>query len=564
MQVPDTHHSLIPSGQCSPKCRLSGVDYPWLLLLAGGIVGIYWKSLFFGEFWWSDEARHAMDGVFFMDLFQDLPWQAPVDYALRYFAQYPAIAPNWYPPVFAIIEAIFFKAFGINEVVARFTILGFALCGAVTWYFWTRLLWGRAWAVLSCLLYLSAPGVLIWTRSVMLEVAAVAMIIFSVYIFDRYLDRPTFRSAILAGMALALTLLLKQTTVFIIPVLLGYAIVSNKREALIRREAFSAYFIVSMALIGLFLHAVYFGTTATETIIGGLGTDKPWGPGIFNPKRWEMHWLALWETSGFPLIAAAIGGAFSLLRFPPQRQDALFLLWIIGWYFMATALISSMGNAGRYTMYVLPAIAALACRPFANFVPGNDILKHGGLLLVCATVVWNLWSDWTHEHPFVSGYKEAADFVHHQEIPGPILFAGKHDGNFVFHLRAKDNKRKKIVLRGDKILLSMSVIKAFGVTSYVKNQTDILSILDRYGIGIIVVESRDLVGLKEFSILHELLRSSNFELLKKIPIKTNIPAFKNTDILIYSYLNQTPNINNTIVIPLPHLKREITFKSQQP
>ena len=30
-------------------------------------------GIFGGDFWWPDESRHAMDGVFFLDAFKDLP-----------------------------------------------------------------------------------------------------------------------------------------------------------------------------------------------------------------------------------------------------------------------------------------------------------------------------------------------------------------------------------------------------------------------------------------------------------------------------------------------------------
>lgn len=552
-----------PSDSLWDSYRAHWINALCLVLLFGVIIGIYWDSLTAGEFWWTDEARHAMDGVFFRDFIIDWPWRTPTEYALRYFGQYPAIAPNWYPPFYAIIEALFYSAFGISDVAAHLTILAFALLGAVVWYFWSCRFLGRTAALLSCLLYLSAPAVLIWTRSIMLEVPAVSMIILSAYAFDRYLERPALKSACFAGIAVALTLLLKQTTVFIIPVLLVYAVISGKREALIRRDTVIAYLIVSATLLALFLHALYFGTTATKTIVGSLATDKAWNASLFKLKRWGSHVLALWDTSSFLFLLAIFGGGLSLLRYPPRRQDFLFLLWIAGWYFMTTAMIPAT-DAKRYTMYVLPAIAGLACRPFADFIPAETAIKRVALLVVGAAVAWNLLSAWRSEPLFISGYKEAAHFVQEQKISGPILFAGRHDGNFIFHLRAEDKDRKKIVLRGDKVLVSMAVNKDFGVKSYVDNQSDIVRILDKYGIGLIIVESRDLVGLREFAMLHALLREPRFELLKTIPLKTNVPHLSNTEILIFRYLDQAPSREDSIVIPLPHLNREITFESQQP
>ncbi len=76
-------------------------------------------------FWWTDETRHAMGGVFILDLLRDLPLDDPMGYALRYFAQYPALALNWYLPGFYFVEAGFFALFGVSETVAHWTVFAF-------------------------------------------------------------------------------------------------------------------------------------------------------------------------------------------------------------------------------------------------------------------------------------------------------------------------------------------------------------------------------------------------------------------------------------------------------
>ena len=81
-------------------------------------------------FWWTDETRHAMGGVFILDLLRDLPLDDPMGYALRYFAQYPALALNWYLPGFYLVEAGFFALFGVSETVAHWTVFAFVLLAA--------------------------------------------------------------------------------------------------------------------------------------------------------------------------------------------------------------------------------------------------------------------------------------------------------------------------------------------------------------------------------------------------------------------------------------------------
>src|SRR5688500_12317804 len=131
------------------RLRLNSGDALFLLVLWCSVCLLFWKALDAGEFWWTDESRHAMNGVFFLDLWQDLPWRAPYEYALQYFAQYPALALNWYPPFFPVVESVFFAVFGIDELGGRLAVLVFALMGATAWYIWARPIWGREAAILS-------------------------------------------------------------------------------------------------------------------------------------------------------------------------------------------------------------------------------------------------------------------------------------------------------------------------------------------------------------------------------------------------------------------------------
>ena len=67
-----------------------------------------------GEFfYYHDEMRHVMNGVFFRDFMSDLPRRHPLQYVYEYYAKYPALAfPHW-PPLFHFIEGGFFLLLGL-------------------------------------------------------------------------------------------------------------------------------------------------------------------------------------------------------------------------------------------------------------------------------------------------------------------------------------------------------------------------------------------------------------------------------------------------------------------
>lgn len=148
-------------------------------------------------------------------------------------------------------------------------------------------------------------------------------------------------------------------------------------------------------------------------------------------------------------------------------------------------------------------------------------------------VGWQLLEAVWSPHRYVSGYEVAARTVYELPNNGTILFAGKHDGNFIFHLRRLDQKRQRVVLRGDKTLVSMSVHKYFGLKSHVNDVTSVQSMLNEYGVRWIVVESKDLVGLNEFKLLHEALRRPRYRLAARIQVSSNVTGFKDVEILIY-------------------------------
>jgi hypothetical protein len=528
-----------------------------VFLMALVVSLVYLPALDAGEYWWTDESRHAMDGVFFLDIARDLPWRAPYDYALQYFAQYPALALNWYPPFFAMVEASFFAAFGISEFSARLSILSFALVGAISWYIWAKPLWGRWVAVSSGLLFFSIPGVIHWTRSVMLEVPAVAMIILSVLSFDRYLQRPGAARAVLAGLLLACTLLLKQSTVFILPALLAYALLSGRKALMWRWEAALAYVIVALALAILTAHALKFGAVGLGATVGNLHEAGHGAPPMFSLERWMLYLRTLWQVGGPLLSVLCIIGVIQLALVRIAPQDWLIVSWLVTWYLMATVLFGVPYNAERYTMYVLPALALLACRPFYNFGKLSQVIRWPVLGLISVLVVWNLWKVQGEEPRYVAGYRQAAEYVMSQENPGLILFAGKHDGNFIFNLRALDRDKDMIVLRADKVLVSMAVQKYFGTLSYVKTEEDVLALIDRYGVGLVVIESRDIVGLPEFSMLSKVLAGPQFRLQEDIPVRTNLPEFSNLSLRVYRYLDKKSRVGSPVVIPLPHMGMEI-------
>jgi hypothetical protein len=72
-----------------------------------------------------DAPRHAITGFFWWDLLTSLPTN-PLAYGISYYARYPVIAPVTYPPLFHILEGLFYQIYGPSPFVAKTLVLAFA------------------------------------------------------------------------------------------------------------------------------------------------------------------------------------------------------------------------------------------------------------------------------------------------------------------------------------------------------------------------------------------------------------------------------------------------------
>src|SRR5271166_5785507 len=192
-------------------------DLVCLLLLALAVILLFKTSPTQGDFWWSDAPRHAMDGVFYYDMARALPLSHLKRWAIDYYLQYPAVTVLTYPPLFALVEAVFFGLFGVSHVTAQLTVSAFFLATAYGAYFLARRWVGRVAAFSSTLLFVGTPCMALWGRQVMLEIPAFAFLVWSSYFFFRYLDSDKSRDLYAVVVFILAATYTKQPAIFVIP-----------------------------------------------------------------------------------------------------------------------------------------------------------------------------------------------------------------------------------------------------------------------------------------------------------------------------------------------------------
>lgn len=528
-------------------------------LVLWGLIGfLLVPAMSTGGFWWTDETRHAMGGVFILDLVRDMPLANPVGYAFQYFAQYPALALNWYLPGFYAAEAIFYAVFGISEAAAHWTVVMFCVMAGSAWFAWARRTWGATVALVATALFLSVPDWNFWARSVMLEAPAIAMLILAIWFFERYLDKQTFARAALAGLVIAAALMIKQTVALMLPAIFVYGLWSPRRSAMLRWQATPAYFFVFMAIAISTVHAIKFGGQGLAATVGDNRTALGLSAGRFALERWLLYPSLLIQLWGWPLLIMSGIGAMWPSKGNEPRLPLLYA-WLGCWYVAMTLVLGAPGNASRYALYVLPVLAVFAARPIF-LLREMPRIKAVVIVMLVMAIAFNVWRSMKQPVPYVNGYREAAEFMSQQQTKSPMLFAGKHDGSFIFHLRRLDNKRNDVVLRADKVLVSLAVHKYFGMESHVNSLDEIRALIKRYGVEFIVIEQPDIVRIKEFAMLFDLMQQPDFEKIKVLPVASGGGAEAPDRIEIYRYRDHQAMDDATIVIPLPHMNREIRFK----
>jgi len=520
------------------------------------------------EFWWNDAARHAMDGVFVLDFVRDLPGSLGLyRYATEYYARYPCLGLVHYPPVFPAVEALFFAVCGVSVETARATVAAFAALGAVFSYLVGRRFLGPWGAAVSTLLFITAPGVVYWSRGVMLETPVMAMMLVSSYWFLAYVEDERRGAGVAAAAFLTLAILTKQTACSLVPVWLVYGVWRRGWRVLWRRESLLGMGLAAVLLVPFAVATVLFSPLNVGQSVGSLTGD-------FSHSRWSLasvgfytRWLP--RHAGVVCVvligclvvaglARRVSGRSALGSVERLRGVVYATLWAATCYVLFTFVIAN--KEGRFVLTWAPALALLGASGASLLAlggrPGRAAAATVGVVLAAqALACGGGWrhDPWSSPSPHVAGTAVAAHRM--ADLPGGtvVFYAGRFNGNFIFNVRRFDGARKIVVLRGSKLLFSTPAMQAHGLTVHAATGEKILDVLRDYGVRYVLVEeptpTLDRVG-PVLDELRELARSPLF-------VRRAVYAIPATDaalarrLLLYERIGAGPARADVLTINLP-------------
>jgi hypothetical protein len=511
-----------------------------------------------------DADRILMDGVFFRDLFVDLPLTDPYGYIINYFGQYPALSLGYRPPFFPFVEGVFNLLFGVEMWSSRLALFSFALAGLAAFYLLMRRSFDWQTAGVATLFLATNPFVAQFGWYTMAEIPVLSMALVTTFFFHRFLTDGKTLDLALTAVALVLALYTKQTAMVLALWMVLYVI--GALRLLEQTKQLRVWITIGLALLAVLpLVAVTLwmsdqhmaqsvGTGQAATVEAKLQTDRL----IALPQQlYEVH-LSL------PVLALSLLG----MLWGAIRRDRRLWFWItlvVAIYLLFT-YIANQNN--RYPIFWIPAFCALAAMPLGFAQPGSR-LRTAMIVLAVLIGAYQSWLAFERDPKFATGYDAAAAYVlAHSESP-TVFFDGYNNGYFTYFMRAQDPERSMWVLRGDKLLTSTSIGGRNMLEVHIDDQAGMDAMLDRFGPQFIVVENRNTIGLPAHDILREHLKTSeDYRLHKTIPVETGEPStrepLKDLTLLIYEHVGRPqpsggilelrlPVVGQTLQIPLRDL-----------
>ncbi len=503
-----------------------------------------------------DETIHAVTGLYFADFLRDLPLTHPIQYTYEYYAQYPALGLIHWPPFFYFVEGLAFLLLGPSAVVARLTVLLFALVGLSFWFKLITELHDELTAAASTLFLAFLPTVLLYTKAAMLEVPSLALCIGSIYFWIKYLREETARYLYGFVIFTALALLTKQNAIFILPFCLLTFLATRKWHllknwALYRAVALGFVLVAPFYFLTLLVHRQ---TVIDHVVMANDQFRASLFQRLIQDNRLTFYWQALPDQLGWPLLALSILGILTCWRWGKRDTNLLMLAWIVACYVTFTFLGA---RAPRYVIYWLPPFVYFAAAPLTiNFSSSRVRVLSRVILLVL--ILMQARIAWAYERPYVVGYAAMAKhLVEHARHGDPtlLLFDGALPGNLIFYLRAYDPARRFVVLR--KMLYTTRLMKAIEYRELVQTESDIQELIDRYGIKYVLITENTRLDFKAQKILRDLLQTPQFRQTQRIQIESSRPTWQGVELVLYENQRAQSRSAEQLRIEMLTLDRDI-------
>ncbi len=425
-------------------------------------------------------------------------------------------------------------------VAARLTILFFALIALVFWFLLAKELSNEWVAAFSALGLALVPSVLLFEKTVMLEIPLLACCIGASYFWILYLLKGKKSNIYWFALLASAALLTKQNGVYLIPFCLLSGLLCGGWKLFLRKEVLCAVAICFLLIVPFYsvVYAVHWNTVAMDL------SER-------NSGGWLFYPAALPGQLGWILLGLAFLGVLTSRAWAPARASGIMLVWIAACYVSMT-LIGH--KEARYVLVWIPPLLYFAFGPLFCFFR-KPPLKVAGVALAVIVLGGVMASAWSFRRPYVTGYAAVPKRILQESSSGVILFDGPLPGNFIFFMRAEDPSRQFIVLR--KVLYAYRIKMSGGSVELVHSAGEIEDQFRENGVRFIVVSDHFRLDFESQKMLRDLLKTSSYKELGRFPIGGNDLSTPNGSLVLYENLKWVPPTGKTLRIKMLTLQDDL-------
>ena len=405
-----------------------------------------------------------------------------MEFARQYYARYPTICPNSYPPVFYLLEATAFSLFGPSPEVAKGVVLACSLIAGFYTLAWLRR-WVEPAAGSAAGLLLLTPGVITWSHAIMTNIPAMMFGIGGLYhvlrAFESTDERFT-RHHLWLGCLLATLGILTHPLIGVV-VLVGavWMLALRRSQILFRFYTWLAVFGVVILLRPVAVMLYRWGPgqfTQLTRDPAAASLDRASFNYIANLSYYARNFVV--PLVGIPVLVGASGGfLIGLIRPRYRKATILLLIWVTVPYLFLSLL---WAKDPRYLLICCPALTGLIaiaiigitdglCRVFSgrqrdlpqcnlSHTAGSQLPSEPDSVALTAASSTNRTRSWptvfsmhvvlfaativVFDHaepiPSVRSLRECTAFLEQIAPCEPVLYHGRMQGVYTFHLCAHD------------------------------------------------------------------------------------------------------------------------------
>jgi hypothetical protein len=369
----------------------------------------------------------------------------------------------------------------------------------------------------------------------------------TLYLFYRYIETDSTKHLFLTAAAFTATVWTKQTAFYIAFFFLLYMLQQGiLLQRLKEKKTWVAIFLIVIFLIPLALITLWLGDQNLAQSVGkGLDINKsPWQLRLETLPEHFRNILHYHTT--YPLLALIFMGALGAV-IKRERKALFFALYILITFLFFSYIIH---KNERYTIFWIPAFTLFAALPI-YLLRSQPMLRNGFATILLLTAGYDTYRIYAKPPNYATGYDQVAAYVLHHSHSPTVFVDAYNNGYFTYFMRAQDPNKSMYVLRADKLLTSSSISAKNRLNIHIQDREGIRGVLDRFGIELVVVESRDQSGIDIHQELRRYLRDGPFEEVMRIPVESTRPPLKNQDLIVYRYLDYKSAKGGILELHLP-------------